>query len=117
MNVNTNIYISLLRGINVSGKKKIRMQELQELYESLKLKNVRTYVQSGNVVFNSDEKDLLELTKLIENKIEKTFGFPVIIFIRDVKDFKRIIYNNPFIVKRNEDPTKLHVTFLYKALS
>ncbi len=102
----------MLRGINVSGQKMIRMQDLQALYESLKLTNVRTYVQSGNVVFDSKEKDSLKLTKLIENKIEKTFSFSVTVFIRDAKNLKRIIDNNPF-AKRNEDSKKLYVTFLY----
>ena len=103
----------MLRGINVSGQKKIRMVDLKDLYESLKLTNVRTYVQSGNVVFDSSERDVSKLTKLIESKIEKTFGYPVTVFIRDTKNLKRIINSNPFIIKRNEDTSSLYVTFLY----
>lgn len=103
----------MLRGINVSGQKKIRMVELQEVYESIKLTNVRTYLQSGNVVFDCKEDDVSKLTKLIEKKIEKTFGYSVTVFIRDAKNLKRIINSNPFIIKRNEDTSSLYVTFLY----
>ena len=68
-------YISMLRGINVSGQKQVRMAELKSLYESLGFENVRTYVQSGNVVFESAEQDGLKLAKQIETGIEKSFGF------------------------------------------
>ena len=57
-------YISMLRGINVSGQKKIHMAELKSLYESLGLGNVQTYVQSGNVVFDSAEQDIAKLTEI-----------------------------------------------------
>jgi len=112
-----NTFISMLRGINVSGQKKIRMTELQRLYETLGLVNVETYVQSGNVVFDSPEPDASRLRALIEAQIEAAFGYQVFIFIRDAEDFRRIIDNNPFTSQRNEDPDKLHVTFLYRAPS
>jgi len=108
-----NTFISLLRGINVSGQKKIKMAELKALYESLDLVNVRTYIQSGNVIFASDEQDTAKLTGLIEAQIEQTFGYAVTVFIRDSQDLRRIVDSNPFSNDRNEDPAKLHVTFLY----
>jgi uncharacterized protein (DUF1697 family) len=108
------IFISMLRGINVSGQKKIKMAELSSLYESLGLAHVRTYVQSGNVVFVSPEPDAAKLAGLIEAQIEQTFGFAVTVFIRDNHDFQRIIDRNPFLGDRLEDPAKLHVTFLYR---
>ena len=104
-------YISLLRGINVSGQKKIRMTELQSLYESLGLTNVQTYVQSGNVVFDSVEQDATKLTKAIEAQIEATFGFSVPVLIRSADDFYRIIESHPF---KNEEPVRVLVTFLYE---
>jgi uncharacterized protein (DUF1697 family) len=107
----------MLRGINVSGQKKIRMAELRDLYESLNLVNVETYVQSGNVVFDSTEGDASELAGLIETQIEKSFGYAVPTFIRDASDFQRIIDGNPFLKKRNEEPAKLYVTFLYSSPS
>jgi len=112
-----NTFISMLRGINVSGQKKIQIVELRKLYESLNLVNIETYVQSGNVVFDSTEQDALKLAGLIEGQIEKSFGYAVPVFIRDKKDFQRIIKSNPFLVERNEDSAKLHVTFLYSSPS
>jgi uncharacterized protein (DUF1697 family) len=107
----------MLRGINVSGQKKIRMAELRSLFESLNLVNVKTYVQSGNVVFDSTEQDASELAKLIKAQIEQFFGYAVSVFfgyavsvfIREPKDFQRIIANNPFSNERNEDPARLYV--------
>jgi uncharacterized protein (DUF1697 family) len=110
-----NTFISMLRGINVSGQKKIYMAELRSLYESLNLVNVETYVQSGNVVFDSTEQNASRLAELIEAQIEQSFGYSVSVFIRDTEDFQRIIDNNPFSNERNEDPAKLHVTFLYSS--
>jgi len=112
-----NTFISMLRGINVSGQKKIRMVELKDLYESLNLVNVETYVQSGNVVFDTAEGDASKLAELIEAQIEKAFGYTVPTFIRDASDFQRIIEGNPFLKKRDEDPARLYVTFLYSAPS
>jgi uncharacterized protein (DUF1697 family) len=106
-------YISLLRGINVSGQKSIRMAEITHLYETLDLYKVQTYLQSGNIVFESDEMDGAILVDKIETKIEKSFDFHVAVFIRTLADFKRIINRNPFLRDRNEDPAKLYVTFLY----
>jgi uncharacterized protein (DUF1697 family) len=112
-----NTFISMLRGINVSGQKKIRMAELRDLYVSLNLVNVETYLQSGNVVFDSTEGDASKLAELIETQIETSFGYAVPVFIRDANDFQRIIDRNPFLNERNEDPAKLYVTFLYNAPS
>jgi uncharacterized protein (DUF1697 family) len=106
-------FISMLRGINVSGQKNIRMAELKSLYQSLGLLNVETYVQSGNVIFESAERNVSKLAALIEAQIAQSFGYAVSVFIRDTKDFQRIVTGNPFLTERDEDPTKLHVTFLY----
>ncbi len=109
-------FISLLRGINVGGQKIIRMEELRSLYQELGVSNIRTYVQSGNVIFDSTESDV-NLSELIENQIMNVLGYSVLIFLRDSNDFQRIIKTNPFTTKRNEDPSKLHVTFLYRTPS
>lgn len=109
-------YISMLRGINVSGQKQMRMDALRQAYEKLNLRNVKSYVQSGNVVFESEESDMELLAGRIEARIEHTFGFAVPVFLREVYDFQRIIGGNPFLVGRNEDPGKLYVTFLYRPL-
>ena len=89
------------------------MAELSSLYTSLGLVDVRTYVQSGNVLFTSMEGDASRLAHGIEKEIERVFGFSVPVFMRQPKDFQRIIANNPFLKRRNEDPAWLYVTFLY----
>jgi len=75
------IYISLLRGINVSGQKKVNMKELKSLYESLNLEQVTTYIQSGNVVFKSAEHNEAELSTIIEKAISNYFGFEVSVLV------------------------------------
>ena len=105
-------YISLLRGINVGGQKKIKTEELLALFDSLGLKNVRTYVQSGNVIFNSPQRDIQELAKLIETKIVQAFNFSVAVLVRTPDELQRIIDDNPFLREKTADTGKLHVTFL-----
>ena len=107
-----NKYISLLRGINVSGHKKIKMTELKELYESLNFSNVATYIQSGNVVFCSNEKDVKKIQKIIERKIEDVYNFHVPTLVLIESKLKKIISNMPFYLS-NIDLSKLAVSFLY----
>ncbi len=102
-------YISMLRGINVSGQKKIKMEDLKKLYESLGFKNVKTYVNSGNVKFNCSDNDISNLINKIERKINNSFGFDVLVFIRTINEMKKLIKNTPFA---NEDPSKIYITFL-----
>ena len=101
----------MLRGINVSGQKKIRMADLKSMYESLGLGNVQTYVQSGNVVFDSEERDVEKLKDVIEAQIEAIFGFSVPVLIRTGDDFRRVIDNHPFA---EEEAIRVLVTFLYE---
>ncbi len=105
-------FISLLRGINVGNQKSIRMPELKALYEAMGFSNVITYVQSGNVVFDCGNPDAEEIGADIEKEIEKRFGFDVPVIMREAHDLQRIIDSNPFVQTRNEDLSKLHVTFL-----
>ncbi len=107
----------MLRGINVGGQKAIRMAELKSLYESLGLVKVETYVQSGNVIFDGAKQNAAKLAGLIEAQIERSFEYAVSVFIRDANDFQRLVDSNPFLTGRNEDPAKLHVTFLYSSPS
>ena len=106
-------HISLLRGINVSGQKTIRMADLKNLYDALGFSDVRTYVQSGNVVFAAANPDPAALAASIEAHIRQTFGFDVSVFIRSAQDFQGLLKANPFLNGRSEDPAKLHVTFVY----
>ena len=106
-------FISILRGINVSGQKKILMADLKALYENLKFREVKTYIQSGNVVFKSDSKlSDIQLAKNIEKEISSKFNFEVPVIIRTKEELKNTIDQNPFVKEKNIDLKKLHVTFL-----
>jgi len=89
-------YISILRGINVSGQKKIKMADLTSLYELLSFRNVVTYIQSGNVIFDAETKDKAELKARIEETIEKRYKFHVPVEIRTNREIENIIKNSPF---------------------
>lgn len=105
-------YISILRGINVSGQKIIKMDALKKMYENLKFKNIQTYVQSGNVIFSSKEKEGEKLERLISSKIETEFGFEVPVIVLSITALETIIENNPFAKNKLKDISFLHVTFL-----
>ena len=102
-------YISLLRGINVTGYKKINMKELTAVYQSLEFENVRTYIQSGNVIFESSESNIDKLSKIIESAIKKKYSFEVSVFILTPNELQKIIERNPFPKK---DFKPLMVTLL-----
>ncbi len=105
-------FVSLLRGINVGGHHKIRMDELKELYESLGFKDVLPYIQSGNVVFTSDEADLTRLRRQIEEGLEKKFGFHVEVIVRTSAELKEILDNNPFQGQQSKESKWVVVMFL-----
>lgn len=88
-------YVALLRGINVGGNNKVPMADLRACLEEAGLSNVQTYIQSGNVVFSSDAKDDTKLTKQIEQAIEKTFGFPVVVAVFSQPEFEYIASHTP----------------------
>src|SRR5712692_5402783 len=108
-------YIALLRGINVSGHKIIKMDELRKSFGALGLGDVQTYVQSGNVVFKAPKQSSEILSSQIREKIARDFGFSVPVIIRSSGEVRRAIENNPFLKQRGIDSSKLHVTFLSKA--
>ncbi|SMO79924.1 DUF1697 domain-containing protein [Solitalea koreensis] len=102
--------ISILRGINVSGHKKVPMAELKALYEDLNFKTVQTYIQSGNVVFKSEQSN--DLSMRIEQKIFEQFDFHVPVLTLTVSELQKVVEENPFLNQKDVDPDKLHVTFL-----
>lgn len=106
-------YISILRGINVSGQKKIKMLDLKLLYESVGFQDVVTYIQSGNVIFEASDKNVSNIKTLIEEAIEKKYKFYVPVEIRTNREIENIIKNSPFgAIDLAEDGTKVLVTFL-----
>ncbi|WP_127018674.1 DUF1697 domain-containing protein [Flagellimonas beolgyonensis] len=107
-----NTYIALLRGINVGGQKKIKMAELRSVLENMDLKNVQTYIQSGNIVFGHNDTDTKALEIRVHDKIEKHFGFDVPVLILESKDVGRILNESPF---EDDGDNKLYYVLLKNA--
>ncbi|MDB5227867.1 MAG: hypothetical protein JWN78_2060 [Bacteroidota bacterium] len=108
-------YISILRGINVSGQKKILMTDLKALYESLGFSEVISYIQSGNVIFKYKKETDLKLAQKIEQAISKKYKFEVPVIIRSVDEMKKVLTSNPYLKQKNTDEERLYVTFLAEA--
>ena len=107
-----NTYIAILRGINVSGKNMIKMPALVKTFENLGFENVKTYVQSGNVIFQSEPKSIEDLEKQIFEQIEKDFEAKIPVIVLESDSILKIQKSNPFINRKDIDLTKLHITFL-----
>src|SRR5262249_52815651 len=90
-------YIAMLRGINVSGHKILKMEQLRASFEVMSFRNVKTYVQSGNVIFETGNDSLATLTGRIEKRILSDFGFPVPVLFKTSQDLERIVRDNPFL--------------------
>ncbi|MEO3786901.1 DUF1697 domain-containing protein [Actinocorallia sp. B10E7] len=103
-------YIALLRGINVGGGTRIGMAALRELFADLGHSEVKTYLQSGNVLFTSDRPSE-GLAGELENRIAADLGVNARVLLRTGDDLGRVFAGNPFL-DRESDPVKLHVTFL-----
>lgn len=106
------VYISLLRGINVGGNKRIKMEHLRASFQALGFEQVQTYIQSGNVVFKAGKLPPAKLSKKIEERILSDFGFPVPVVTRTGDEICESVANNPFLKQRGIDLTRLHVMFL-----
>jgi uncharacterized protein (DUF1697 family) len=106
------IYISMLRGINVGAHKRIKMEQLRISFEGLGFEQVRTYIQSGNVIFKTAKVSEPVLTRRIEKKLLEDFGFPVSVISRTAGEMAKAVQNNPFLKASGIDAEKLHVAFL-----
>jgi len=111
-------YISLLRGINVSGSKMIKMDQLKKLYHELQFTGIQTYIQSGNVIFKTGIKDIKSLENQISEAIKTQFGFEVPVLVLPKEKLLEILNNNPFL-KNDSDMSVsgLYVTLLQEAPS
>lgn len=103
-------YITLLRGINVSGKNIIKMDVLKQLCIDLGLHNVQTYIQSGNIVYQSEEQDSTILSKRIHSTILAHLELDVPVLTLESEQFKKIINENPFTTE--EELAQLYITFI-----
>ncbi|NKI31636.1 DUF1697 domain-containing protein [Croceivirga thetidis] len=104
--------IAFLRGINVSGQKKLKMVELREQLKSSSFKNVETYIQSGNLIFDSDSNDSVSEEKEIHGIIKKEFGFDVPVLVIAPSSIETILKNNPF--SRVKETKNLYFTLLHQ---
>ena len=108
-------YISILRGINVIGKKLIRMSDLKKSFEKLNFSDVVTYIQSGNVLFQYKTEKTEVLENLIYNRIKTDFNMEVSVIVLTTEKLNKIIKSNPFKDDPSKDKSFLHVTFLKAA--
>ena len=109
-------YVALLRGINVGGKNMIKMEKLREIVAALGLENVKTYVNSGNVIFETKKTSDKVLAAKVHNAIQKELGLNISVMVRSVAGIEEIIAKNPYDGKFENDKY-LHVFFLSDELS
>src|SRR5579864_8455853 len=101
------VLISMLRGVNVGPHNRVKMDALRAVYESLKLEEPRTYVQSGNIIFRTKEKDLAKLAVKIQDAIEKKFKCRPDVVLRTTAELKRVIASTPFADRPDLEPGKI----------
>jgi len=106
-------YISLLRGVNVSGKNRIKMTDLQQVYESLGMQHVQTYIQSGNVVFSAANSTTEELEQMIAKGISNKLGLSVPVFVLKTDELEEIFNKKPFL-SEFENESNQYIAFLSK---
>ncbi len=104
-------YLALLRGINVGGKNKLPMDRLRELFVAAGCRDVRTYIQSGNVVFTAEPAVVASLSDVMSAHIAERFGYRVPVIVRTAAQLDDVMRHNPFILE-GADAETLHVFFL-----
>jgi uncharacterized protein (DUF1697 family) len=109
---NMQTYIAILRGINVSGHRIIKMDALRQLFAGLGFSNSRTYIQSGNVVFQCKGMDTEKMAIKIAKAITAGFSFDVPVIVKEYGDLVQVAGANPFLADKTKDIAHLHVTFL-----
>ena len=104
-------YVALFRGINVGGNNVLSMKNLVALLENIGSKNVKTYIQSGNAVFEHEEENSSLLSSRIRTTIKKSHGFEPQVLLLELEDIERAVRSNPF-PEAESDPKTLHLYFL-----
>lgn len=106
-------YVAILRGINVGKGRKVLMTDLKNLLAKLGLKNIQTYIQSGNVMFDLRQPEsLVVLEDGLNQAISGAFGFDIPVIIRTAREMEESVAINPFLKEDDADIDKLHLTFL-----
>lgn len=104
-------YVALLRGINVGGNNIIKMDSLVQAFEKEGFTGVSTFIQSGNVIFQSDSQDKVELTKRIESMLSKAFRYPSTVVLRSEKELSKTLSHVPDMWK-HDDNLRCYVLFV-----
>ncbi len=105
------IYYAFLKGINISGHRIIKMAELKAMFEDMAFKNVRTFIQSGNVVFESPGK-AESVKKNIETGLKRSFGYDVHVIVRSRAEMEKIIKDYPFSKVKGHEDCKITIGYL-----
>jgi uncharacterized protein (DUF1697 family) len=105
-------WITLLRSVNVLGKNMIKMPDLVRAFGNAGFTDVRTYIQSGNIIFDAADGSGDHLTVKIRELITKHFGLTLQVLVLNKQELSEIVSNNPFTRRTDIDHTKLHVTFI-----
>lgn len=108
-------YVAFLRGVNVGGNSTVKMDKLREMFESLGFRNVRTILNSGNVLFETQDKNPSILTKRLDETLRKTFGFEIPVMLRTDIQVLSLVNSRPFKNVKITPDTRLYVTFLSEA--
>jgi len=108
----TTRYVAFLRAINVGGKRMIKMEALRRDFESAGYQNVRTFIASGNVIFDATETDPDSLARKIEKKLLKAFGHDVTVMVLTLSELQRAVKSNPFKNIKASKEVMLFVSFL-----
>lgn len=106
------VYVALLRGINVGGKNRVEMKQLKAVFEEAGMTSVRTYINSGNVIFSSTIRARARLVDLLENAITQRFGFKIDVLVRDTKSMRAVVDAMPGHWT-NDQTMKCDVMFLW----
>lgn len=109
-------YIALLRGINVGGNNMIKMETLRAVFESLGFENVKSYINSGNLAFDTANTDDGKLAKKIHDAIQAEFGFDISVMVRTIAEIEEVVAWNPF-AGQFESHKDVHIFFLNKNLT
>ncbi len=110
-------YVALLRGINVGGKKLMKMADIRDCLEGRDFTRVTTYIQSGNVLFESDQRDVATLTSTMEKGLSKAFSHEVPVFLRSRVQLKKIVSEAPREWKSSRAALRQNVAFLRAPLT
>src|SRR5947208_1359268 len=102
----------MLRGVNLASHNRIKMDALRQLYESLGLRDPQSFIQSGNVIFRTADRNMAALSRRIEKGIEQTFDIRSSVILRTTTEMRDVIARNPFADRPEIEPGKLLVNFL-----